>query len=140
MVLKINSPRIVHEIIDNELILIDFDSGAYYSTRDEGARIWEMIERGASSEDIVKAMADGRPPKEAGDVEAAVQRFLDEMIGEGLILADETGRSHAPPADPPAPVASEFSAPALRKFTDMEELLLLDPIHEVNDAGWPIPK
>ncbi|MCP4686880.1 MAG: PqqD family protein, partial [Desulfobacterales bacterium] len=74
------------------------------------------------------------------DVEAAVQRFLDEMLGEGLILADETGRSHAPPADPPAPVAAEFSPPALRKFTDMEELLLLDPIHEVNDAGWPIPK
>jgi hypothetical protein len=25
----------------------------------------------------------------------------------------------------------------LQKFTDMQELLLLDPIHEVDERGWP---
>jgi hypothetical protein len=25
----------------------------------------------------------------------------------------------------------------LEKFTDMHDLLLMDPIHEVSDAGWP---
>jgi len=32
----------------------------------------------------------------------------------------------------------EFSAPRLDKYTDMQQLLLIDPIHEVSDEqGWP---
>jgi hypothetical protein len=30
-----------------------------------------------------------------------------------------------------------FVAPVLDKYTDMQELLLLDPIHEVDASGWP---
>ena len=30
-----------------------------------------------------------------------------------------------------------FEAPILQKYTDMQDLLLLDPIHEVDEAGWP---
>jgi hypothetical protein len=25
----------------------------------------------------------------------------------------------------------------LHKFTDMQDLLLVDPVHDVGDAGWP---
>ena len=32
-----------------------------------------------------------------------------------------------------------FNAPALQKYSDMQELLLLDPIHDVDEAGWPKP-
>jgi hypothetical protein len=27
--------------------------------------------------------------------------------------------------------------PKLEKYTDMEDLLLLDPIHDVQEVGWP---
>ncbi|MBN2286366.1 MAG: hypothetical protein JXI43_07950, partial [Tissierellales bacterium] len=30
-----------------------------------------------------------------------------------------------------------FKKPVIDKFEDMQEMLLLDPIHEVNDQGWP---
>jgi hypothetical protein len=30
-----------------------------------------------------------------------------------------------------------FEAPELVAYTDMQELLLLDPIHEVDERGWP---
>jgi hypothetical protein len=30
-----------------------------------------------------------------------------------------------------------FQPPTLRKYTDMQDLLLIDPIHEVDDLGWP---
>ena len=33
-----------------------------------------------------------------------------------------------------------YSPPVLNSYTDMEELLLLDPIHDVDQAGWPMPK
>jgi hypothetical protein len=31
----------------------------------------------------------------------------------------------------------EFVTPCLQKYTDMEELLLIDPIHEIDEVGWP---
>jgi hypothetical protein len=30
-----------------------------------------------------------------------------------------------------------FRAPGLQRFEDMRGFLLVDPIHEVDDAGWP---
>ncbi len=31
----------------------------------------------------------------------------------------------------------DYVAPVLESFTDMQDLILLDPIHEVDAAGWP---
>lgn len=42
----------------------------------------------------------------------------------------------APEAVPPA-VRAPYARLALTKYTDMQELLLLDPVHEVDDEGWP---
>jgi hypothetical protein len=33
--------------------------------------------------------------------------------------------------------ARDYKIPVLNKYTDMQELLLLDPIHDVNAQGWP---
>ena len=30
-----------------------------------------------------------------------------------------------------------FEAPSLEKYTDMQDLVLLDPVHEVDQTGWP---
>ena len=38
--LKINEPTIVHENIDGETVILNLDSGNYYSVVDAGARIW----------------------------------------------------------------------------------------------------
>jgi hypothetical protein len=27
--------------------------------------------------------------------------------------------------------------PVLERYTDMQELLFLDPIHDVDESGWP---
>jgi hypothetical protein len=32
-----------------------------------------------------------------------------------------------------------FAAPSLQAFKDLEGLLLLDPIHEAGEDGWPPP-
>jgi hypothetical protein len=31
-----------------------------------------------------------------------------------------------------------YSAPSFEKFDDMADQLLLDPIHEIGEAGWPV--
>ena len=32
-----------------------------------------------------------------------------------------------------------YSKPILQKYTNMADLLLLNPIHEVDEQGWPQP-
>jgi hypothetical protein len=31
-----------------------------------------------------------------------------------------------------------FPGLAIHRFTDLQELLFLDPVHEVDDEGWPM--
>ena len=40
---------------------------------------------------------------------------------------------------PPAvtPTDEPYQAPVLQAFDDMQDLLLFDPIHEVEPTGWP---
>jgi len=45
--LKINEPNVVHENIDGETVILNLDSGNYYSIVDVGADIWNYIEKGA---------------------------------------------------------------------------------------------
>jgi len=40
---------------------------------------------------------------------------------------------------PPPAGRPPFVKPILQKYTDMADLLLLDPIHEVGEQGWPHP-
>jgi len=54
------------------------------------------------------------------------------------VRAEENGSSAPVEA---APRAKEpFERPVLEKFTDVQELLALDPVHDVDGSGWPRPK
>ena len=51
-----------------------------------------------------------------------------------LVAVD--GDAAAPPVTDQTP-SIEFQLPKLNIYTDMEALLLADPIHEVESDGWP---
>ena len=139
----INTPRVVRQTIDAETIIIDFDSGAYFSADSVGAVIWERVAQNASVNDIVRALTQ-RYAGDRADIEQGVEQFLIELQRESLI-APLDGAPSAPRATPamPDPNLAErpaFQVPSLLKYTDMQDLLLLDPIHEVDEQGWPIRK
>ena len=137
---RVNSPRVMHETIDDEVIVIDLTSGSYYSLRAAGAEIWHAVEHGLAEDEIVEAVGaryDGAP----AEIGAAVSRLLDEMTDEGLIES-----ANGPGGPLPAEVLSSaqderprerFQPPVLEKHTDMQDLILLDPVHEVDVRGWP---
>lgn len=142
---RINAPRVVHQTIDGETIMIDFDSGAYYSTDQAGAVIWEQVDGGAPVDEIVQVLAQ-RYNGDRRDIENAVTHFLAELQQESLIspVSIEYVRRGAnliaDPADQATATRPAFEMPVLHKYTDMQDLLLLDPIHEVDEQGWPIKK
>ncbi len=44
---RINRPRVTHETIDGESVMIDFDTGNYYSLNPVGSAIWDLVDAGA---------------------------------------------------------------------------------------------
>lgn len=140
--LRVNSPRVMHERIEGEVIVIDLATGSYFSLRDVGSEIWTEIERGATEQEIVATLAV-RYEASPEDIDNAVRRLVKELAGEGLIDSDGvTGEGSAGSTDMAPFVESNgsrmaFSAPVLEKHTDMQDLILLDPVHEVDARGWP---
>jgi Coenzyme PQQ synthesis protein D (PqqD) len=136
---RVNSPRVMHERIEGEVIVIDLATGSYYSLREAGAVIWTALERGAAQEEIVASL-ERRYEASPEQIDAAVRGLLEELAAEGLIeSAAENGEGQLDAAVPEEEGASgeAFSAPVLEKHTDMQDLILIDPVHEVDSRGWP---
>ena len=139
---RINTPGVIHETIDDEVVIIEFDSGNYYSLDMAGAAIWGFVASGAAVGGIVEGIVN-RYQGSRADIEDAVNRLIAEFQQEGLIVPD-TGENPASlqvhedrVESGPETERPHFEAPSLHKYTDMQDLLLLDPIHEVDEEGWP---
>lgn len=130
---KVNKPRVVHENFGDEAVIINLDSGNYYSLSRTALDIWAMIEQGASIGDVAAIYgANGR------EVSASVERFVAELEREQLILPlSPAGENEAFDRSAWTDKKDAFEEPVISKYTDMQELLLLDPIHDVDESGWP---
>jgi Coenzyme PQQ synthesis protein D (PqqD) len=134
--LRINTENVVHETVDGELIAIDLSGGSYYSLSGSGPAIWSLLLGGASEAEICEALALTHD----GDVETIrneVASLLEQLLENGLAVPGD-GAGEAPALDAPAAKAT-FEPPKLERYTDMKDYFLLDPIHEVDTAGWPRP-
>jgi hypothetical protein len=135
---KMNEARAVQEVFDGEALAINLETGMYYSMPGLSALVWGWLINGVPLGAIGLALnevCDSDP--EAIGVE--IDRFVAKLVKQELIV-----RSNAPPADgKPEGSKAECKMPlslVLEVFTDMQDLLLLDPIHDVEQAGWPIAK
>ena len=134
---RISTPPFAHQDIDGEIVIVNVETGVYYSLRGTGADVFGQLVAGASAADAARALG-ARYSAEPAEVEAQVQRLVGELVSEGILVA--APRPDATPAPAFTGERAPFTAPFLERFTDMKDLLLLDPIHEVGDAGWPIVK
>jgi Coenzyme PQQ synthesis protein D (PqqD) len=132
---RIETPPVIHETLDGEVIVVNLDTGVYYSLTGVAAEIWAAVEAGASTAQAA-AELHVRYDAPRDDIDGAVAHFVHELEREQLISGDGDAGVHAPAAVNGTP-RPKFVEPQLRKYTDMKELLLLDPIHEVGEAGWP---
>src|SRR5690349_6615335 len=128
---KVNAPPVIHQTLDGEVIVVNLESGTYYSLDGVAAEIWDAVERGLTVGEAVAETAD-RHDASHDLAEPAVKRFLGELAREGLIVTvDGCDPFPAPTAD--SILRDSFPVPVLNKYTDMQDLLLLDPIHEVDE-------
>ncbi len=135
---RVNTPDVTHEVIDGEAVIINLVTGNYYSLHGEGAEIWTLLDRHTSLASIIDLLAS-RYETDRVEVENSVRQLVLELREEGLITPWQ-GPERLPDMSVSSTGGNDrrvFRVPVLHKFTDMQELLILDPIHEVDASGWP---
>ena len=135
---RVNAPHVISETIDGETVIIDLSTGFYYSVRDDDAGIWAALSNGCTTEEVVTSILRRFEASEV-DVVEVVDELVTGLVREGLLVADAGApQSHANGlSNESAAGRMPLRRPTLSKFTDMQDLVLLDPVHDVSQAGWP---
>jgi hypothetical protein len=135
-----NRRDVAHEAFDGEVILIHFPSGRYFRLDAAGKVGWSAVEHGATRSSVAQALRASFEVDERAAL-ASAGRFLEALASHGLVVegtAAANGAAAAPPTSSSA--RAPFSEPAIEVFTDLQELFLVDPIHDVDETGWPSAK
>jgi len=136
---RVNSPGVAWEDFQDEVIIVNLESGAYFSTREVGAEIWRRVADGMPLAALESALAASYDV-DAVVLSEALTGFVATLREEGLLVPAPTAASSTGHPAPAPATKLAFVAPKLDAYSDMQDLLLLDPIHEVDESGWPNPK
>lgn len=125
--------RIVADEFEDETVLINVEKGLYFSMQGSAKEIWQAFTEPRSSAAVIAGLSE-----QLGDAERAeVARNVQLMIEHGLII--ETEAASSPGTKLMSFAATHFALPVLAVFSDLSELIAIDPVHEVDEsAGWPV--
>lgn len=137
---RAKSPSVVSEIIDGEVVVLNLDSGNYYSADQIGAVLWRWMELGFGTDEMLEELRRRFPNADPAEMENGIANFFAQLREHDLIAAEDATRDASVATIDGAELGDAFVTPALQCYSDMQDLLLLDPIHDVDEAGWPTPK
>lgn len=129
---------VASESFEDEIILINLPRGNYYSLRHSAFALWQELLAGASKQQMADFLVQTFGI--ATDIATTdVESFTQQLLDEGLVAVREVSELvYEPSADTRG---AEYTKPQLETYTDMQDLLMLDPIHDVDsEQGWPIKK
>ena len=63
-----------------------------------------------------------------------------QVARENGVSASDVPPDAVPPAAEPSATRRAFAEPRVETFSDLQDLFLVDPIHDVDEAGWPHAK
>lgn len=127
-----NRANVAAKVIDGEAIILDVTRGAYYSLDGAGAVIWTCLEQGHSLSAIVRIL-ENRYAGNPAQFEQHVEDLTDHLLREGLVVHANGAKAPVAEPIPPGELRQPFTAPELHKYTDMSDLLALDPPMPVLD-------
>ncbi len=126
-------PDTASEVFDGEVVIAHYGSGLYFSISEGGTPIWLGLRAQLSVAEVVDWLVE-RYAAAADAIPTQVAAFVAQLCEAGLLI--ETAAPEQPGAVP-AVTLDAWREPGLDRFDDLQELLLLDPVHDVTEAGWP---
>jgi hypothetical protein len=136
-IVRINAPNVVSEVFEAEVVVVNLESGCYFSLLGGAPQIWELLGEGSVSIDQLMTSLPQKFQANGFDLNEAIREFLQELLDQELIVASDAATADPTESDPATTIAM-LERPTLEVFTDLQDILLLDPIHDVDEAGWPV--
>ena len=119
-------------------MVVNLESGFYFSLLGSAPTIWYRLEAGATRiDDLLEAVSQAYDCTGVEERELTTN-FLKQLLNQALIVPAESTERFIEDNKPSLDTLPTFEPPVLEVFTDLQDILLLDPIHDVDDAGWPI--
>ena len=133
--LECNTPDVVFENFGDEIILLHLQSGSYYTLNPTAMYYWECVSQGVAPADAAERLqADYPDSPAAADLEVLLSEFLAENLLRPSATRRAIGEITIATVLPP-----KYLGPEMTRYNDLTEMLLLDPVHDVGEAGWPAP-
>ena len=131
---QLNDAKMFADVTDGIAIIINSLTGIYYGMNGLGTGIFDSFLKGASTEDVLKAFQ--ALPGAPADCEARLQAFIDKLLSFEVIVP-ASGSSSVPVTLSAKDAQFDGFTPTCNEYSDVQELLFADPIHEVKEnEGW----
>ena len=131
-ILELAKPQCSAEEFDGEIVAINLDTGMYFSMSGVASRIFVDLMNGHSVEALLELAKPG------SEVRRGIDTFISELQNAGLLRPKSVSDGPTAPLTVSAVSLAESAPPVLESFGDMQSMLLLDPVHEVDElVGWP---
>lgn len=136
--IRINAPNVVSEVFEQEVVVVNLESGCYFSLMGSAPTIWMVLERGAIRIDqLIETLIQAYDCNNE-ECRSEIAGFLNQLLEQQLIVPADPEEAGNTTNSPSTAERTLFQPPVLEVFTDLQDILLLDPIHDVDDAGWPV--
>lgn len=133
--LQLFSEQILFESYDDELVMLDLSHGVYYTVSRGGGDCLQVLLHASDREQAITLLL-ARFDTSREQLEGALSQMTEALKCYGLVrerAEGEPGAALALAAGHKLP----FAAPVIEQYKDVEEILMFDPIHEVEENGWP---
>jgi hypothetical protein len=128
--------EVVAKVMDGEAVIINLANGRYYSMEKVGGAVWGMIEDGCRLDEIVAVIA-ARYDVEIARLRADVLQLVTALLREELLSMASDDETPLRQPEPEAAHKLLYETPQLNTYTDMEDLLALDPpTPGLSDLPW----
>jgi Coenzyme PQQ synthesis protein D (PqqD) len=78
--------RVIVQQVEGDSVLLDIDSGEYFTLNEVGGRVWELCD-GADTVDAIIETICAEYDADQGTVATDVQALFDALVGAGLVVA-----------------------------------------------------
>ena len=129
-----NSNGIFSEKFENESVIVNLNIGNYYNVRNIGSNIWESLQEGASISKLITDLAEFYKI-DSTTITNDINNFVNLLKEEKLIIDHTNDNNYKIDL---TTLPKDYTSPKLEVFSDLQEMFLLDPVHDAdNKLGWP---
>lgn len=81
---RINKNKVASRIINGEAVLLNLDNGFYYSLNNTGSEVWQYLQEGKSSDEII-SIFERKYTRDISRLKKDIASLLADLTKEELI-------------------------------------------------------